>query len=118
MVFILAVFSTNALSYGSSSSKKACSKPKFTKFTPPHLSEVAAQSEFSFQASSLTNPESIEVTVKKQPVEVTRNKKNNGYLISGKLPATLKGTYARITIKATGTNKCKGDDGWLLKVQD
>jgi len=118
IVFILAVYSTNLLAYGSSSSKKACAKPKFTQFTPVHLSVVSAQSEFSFLASSLTSPASIKVSVKKQPVEVKINKMNNGYSVTGKLPATLQNTYARIDIKATGTNKCKANDGWLLKIED
>jgi hypothetical protein len=118
MIFILAAFSTNALAYGSSSSKKACTKPKFTEFSPVHLSVVAAQSEFSFKASSLTSPESIKVSVKKQPVEVTINKMNNGYSVTGQLPASLQNTYARVDIKATGTNKCKANDGWLLKIEN
>ncbi len=118
MLFILAIFSTNALAYGSSSSKKACVKPKFSKFMPPHLSVVTAQSKFSFFASSLTSPESIKVSVKKQAVEVSINKINNGYSITGKLPASLQNTYARVDIKATGTNKCKGQGGWLLKIAE
>ncbi|OQK18425.1 hypothetical protein AU255_11590 [Methyloprofundus sedimenti] len=118
-VFILAVFSSNLLAYGSSSSsKKACNKPKFTQFTPPHMAVVAAQSEFSFQTSTSTNPDSIEVSVKKQPVEITINKVNNGYSVSGKLPASLQDTFARVEIDAKATNGCKGSDGWLLKIED
>ena len=117
MALLLMVFSTNASAYGSSSSKKACKKPKFSQFTPPHLTVVAPQSEFSFLASTLTSPASIEVSVKKQSVEVTINKMNNGYSVTGKLPASLQGTYARIDIKATGTNNCKGNDGWLLNIE-
>ena len=117
LVFVLTLFSVNALAYGSSSSsKKACKKPEFTQFTPVHLSEVAPESEFSFVASALTNPESIVVTIKKQSVEVTINKLNNGYSVSGKLPGALEGTYARVDINAKGTNNCKNNDGWLLKI--
>ncbi len=116
-VFILAVFSSNLLAYGSSSSKKACKKPKFTQFAPAHLAVVSAQSEFSFQASMLTNPDSIQVTVKKQPVEVSINKINNAYSVSGKLPASLQGTFARVEINAQGTNNCKGQGGWLLNIE-
>ncbi|HIG64025.1 MAG TPA: hypothetical protein EYQ43_00195 [Methyloprofundus sp.] len=118
-LIILTIFSTNLYAYGSSSSsKKACKKPKFTQFTPPHLTAVAAQSEFSFQASMLTNPDSIEVSVKKQPVEVTISKVNNAYTVSGRLPETLTGTFARIKIDAKGINNCKGSDGWLLKIEE
>ena len=118
IAFILVSFGTNVSAYGSSSSKKACTKPKFTQFTPPHLSVVTAQSEFSFLASSLTNPASIKVDVKKQPVDVIINKINKGYSVKGKLPATLQSAYARVNIEATGTNKCKAKDGWLLKIED
>lgn len=118
LVFIFAIFSSNALAYGSSSSsKKACNKPKFTQFTPAHLAVVLPQSEFSFLASALTNPETIVVSVKKQAVDVAINKTNKGYSVTGTLPASLQGTHARVDIKATGTNNCKGNDGWLLKIE-
>jgi len=118
IAFILICFATNVSAYGSSSSKKACTKPKFTEFTPPHLSVVGTQSEFSFLASSLTDPTTLKVDAKKQPVKVIINKSNKGYSVTGKLPATLQSTYARINIEATGTNKCQAKDGWLLKIED
>lgn len=65
----------------------------------------------------LTNPDTIKVSVKKIPVEVTINKENNAYSVSGKLPESLTGTYARIKIDANGTNNCKGSDGWLLNIE-
>lgn len=118
ILFIVAIFSTNALAYGSSSSsKKACNKPKFTLFTPAHLAVVLPQSEFSFLASASTNPETIVVSVKKQAVDVVVNKTNKGYSVTGTLPASLQGTHARVDIKATGTNNCKANDGWLLKIE-
>lgn len=118
VVFIFAIFSSNVLAYGSSSSsKKACKKPKFTQFTPAHLTVVVPQSEFSFLASASTNAETIVVSVKKQAVDVVISKTNKGYSVKGTLPASLQGTHARIDIKATGTNNCKGNDGWLLKIE-
>ncbi len=118
MIFILTSFSTNSLAYGSSSSTNSCKKPKFSQFTPAHLSAVAAESEFSFLASSITSPSTIIVNIKKQPVEVSIKKVKLGYSISGSLPESLRGTFARVDIKATGTNKCKGSDGWLLKIEE
>ena len=118
VVLIFAIFSSNALAYGSSSSsKKACKKPKFTQFTPDHLAVVVPQSEFSFLASASTDPETIVVSVKKQAVDVVISKTNKGYSVKGILPASLQATYARVDIKATGTNSCKGNDGWLLKIE-
>ena len=114
-VIMFSTFSSHVLAYGSSSSsKKACTKPTFTLFTPIHLASVEPQSEFSFLASALTNPETIEVSVKKQPVDVVITKTNKSYSVVGTLPDSLQGTFARVNIKATGTNNCVGSDGWLL----
>jgi len=117
-VLILLSFTNQIWAYGSGSSQKACKKPKFSQFTPAHLAEVNAGTEFSFQASALTNPKSIVVSVKKQTVEVLITEKNNGYRVTGKLPLALKNSYARINIKASGTNNCKASDGWLLKIHE
>ena len=115
---IFVVFSTNSFAYGSSSSsKKACQKPKLSQFTPAHLSVVTPQSEFSFLASASTNPESIEVSIKKQSIETSINKTSSGYTVTGKLPAAIQGSYARVNIKAKGTNSCPVSDGWLLKIE-
>jgi len=117
ITFVLVLFSTNVLAYGSSSSKKACAKPRLSQFSPAHLSAVTPQSEFSFLAASSTNPDSIKVDAKGQAVELTINKVNNSYSVTGKLPASLQNGYARINIEVTGTNKCKAKDGWLLKIE-
>ncbi|MGZ8136359.1 MAG: hypothetical protein ACXW1W_04555 [Methylococcaceae bacterium] len=117
-ILALTIASNNVWAYGgSSSSKKACAKPKFTEFTPANNAQVAANSTFSFVASAGTNPESIVVTVKGQPVEVTITPKNQVFEVTGKLPDTLKGDFARININADGPNQCKGSDGWLVKVE-
>ncbi len=117
-LFMLAFFSTHLLAYGSSSSsKKACKKPKISQFTPPHLTPVKPQSEFSFKISASTNPDSIQVNVKKQAVEVNIKQDGNTFWVSGVLPETLQDTYARVAIDATGNNGCKATDGWLLKIE-
>jgi len=118
MAFVLVSFSTHVFAYGSSSSKKACAKPRLIQFTPAHLSTVRPQSTFLFLASSSTNPDSIKVNAKDQPVEININKVNKGYFVTGALPASLQSGYARINIEVTGTNKCKAKDGWLLKIEN
>lgn len=120
MIFLTFVtFSTNTFSYGSgSSSKKACKKPKFSQFTPPHLSVVKPQSEFSFIASSSTNPKSIAVSIKNHDIETNINKTRSGYTVTGSLPSAFQGEHARVKIKAKGTNKCPATDGWLLKIEE
>lgn len=115
---LLMSITANAWAYGSSSGTKSCTKPKFSNFVPADKSEVAAQSDFSFTASANTYPESIKVTVKKQPVEISVSEKNGAYLVTGQLPESLQNTYARINIDAEGPNRCKGNGGWLVKIAD
>jgi hypothetical protein len=116
-ILMLMVATSNVWAYGSSSSsKKACNKPKFSEFTPANNAEVAAKSAFSFTASGNTNPESIIVMVKDQPVAVTVTPQNQSFKVAGTLPDTLKGNFARISITADGPNQCKGSDGWLVKI--
>jgi len=116
-ILMLMIATSNVWAYGSSSSsKKACNKPKFSEFVPANNAEVAAKSAFSFVASASTNPDSIIVTIRDQPVAVTVTPKNQGFQVTGKLPDTLKGNFARISITADGPNQCKGSDGWLVKI--
>ena len=90
---------------------------KFSKFTPPNNTEVAAKSEFSFFASTSTNPSSIKVTVKDQLVPITVTAKHDGLQVTGNLPAAVKGTYAKINLTAKGPNQCEASGGWLVKVK-
>jgi len=116
---LLIIVSGTAFAYGGSpsSSVKACSKPKFSQFTPADKSEVTANSSFSFVASAQTNPDSIGVTIKDQHAAITITPKNPaGFDVTGTIPETLKGSFARIKITGEGPNGCKGSDGWLVKV--
>ena len=115
-ILMLMIATSNVWAYGSSSSKKVCNKPKFSEFVPANNAKVSAKSAFSFVASASTNPDSIIVTIKDQPVAVTVTPKNQGFQVTGTLPDTLKGNFARITITADGPNQCKGSDGWLVKI--
>ncbi|MGR9072733.1 MAG: hypothetical protein ACU833_06685 [Gammaproteobacteria bacterium] len=115
--FCLFLAAGSVMAYGSgSSSKTACKKPKFSDFSPIHLAEVPPQAEFSFAASSLALPETIEVTVKGEKAEFDVSEEGAGYRVTGHLPETLKDTYARIEVKAMGPGSCKGSDGWLVKI--
>ncbi|POZ53748.1 hypothetical protein [Methylovulum psychrotolerans] len=115
---VLMLASTTAWPYGSSSSTKACSKPKFTAFAPADNAEVAAQSHFSFNASKNTYPSTLTVTVKDLPTQLSITPDNDGsFQVSGTLPAALSNTYARIVINAEAQNNCKGSDGWLVKIK-
>jgi hypothetical protein len=104
---------------GGSGGGGSCIKPRLNKFTPEHLATVAPESEFSFWAFNVQHPDEIEVTVKNIPVAVTFENKDAFYLVTGKLPASLKNTAARINIKVTSKmTRCDAEGGWLLNIAD
>jgi hypothetical protein len=120
-IFVLMLVTSTSWAYGggSSSSSKACAKPKFTDFVPAENAEVAAGSSFSFTASANTYPNSIKVTIKGLPATIKVTPKTAGnFEVSGTLPASLKGTYARIAIDADAQSNCKGGGGWLVKIAE
>jgi len=117
---LMLVTSTSWAYGGGGSSSKACAKPKFTDFVPAENAEVTAGSSFSFTASANTHPDSIKVTVKGLPASIKFTPKNagNSFEVSGTLPASLKGTYARIAIEADAQSNCDGGGGWLVKIKE
>ncbi len=120
-IFVLMLVTSTTWAYGGggSSSTKACAKPKFTDFVPAENAEVAAGSNFSFTASANTYPSSIKVTIKGLPATIKVTPKTVGtFEVSGSLPPSLKGTYARIAIEADAQSKCNGGGGWLVKIAE
>lgn len=105
-----------------SSGVDACANVIFSAFTPPPFSvdknnvAVAPKSEFSFLVSKTALFPSIAVKIKEEKVPVTVTTINNGFLVKGKLPASVKDSYIRLDIFAKGQNDCDKTDGWLLKV--
>ena len=105
-----------------SSGVDACAQVIFSAFTPPPFSvdknnvAVAPKSEFSFLTSKTALFPSITVKIKEVKVPITVTPINNGFLVKGKLPATIKGSYIRLDIYAKGPGDCDKTDGWLLKV--
>ena len=116
------IIPANVWAYGdnaaSGSGTGMCKKVNFSEFSPINNAEVAPQSAFSFYASESTFPNSIKVTIKGQSVPITVVEKQNGYKVSGKLPDTLRGAYAKINIEARGIAQCEVTDGWLIKVTE
>ncbi len=102
--------------YGSSSSSKACEKPDFSQFSPPDKAAIPPNAEFAFMASPNTKPDSIKVFVKNLSATISVKPVAQGFQVSGKLPATLHRTFARISISAEGANQCKGSGGWLVNI--
>jgi len=103
---------------GSGSGTGMCKKVNFSEFLPVNNSEAAPRSEFSFYASESTFPKSIKVTIKGQSVPITVIQKQSGYKVTGKLPDSLKGVFAKINIEARGAAQCEVSDGWLVKVTE
>lgn len=95
----------------------ACMKPQLSKFLPANLAMVAPNSEFSFSAFYVEKPNQISVKVKNIPVTVNAEFKDPFYVVKGKLPAELKNTVARITVKVSGKSQhCETESGWLVKI--
>ena len=117
--FVLMTVTSTSWAYGSSGSPKACAKPEFTNFVPAENAEAAVGSTFSFIASANTFPNTIKLTVKGLPATLKVTPRNEGgFQVSGTMPSSLKGDYARIAITADGQNNCKGDGGWLVKIAE
>lgn len=118
LFFMLTIFTETVFAYGADADMAECKKPKFRKFMPPHKSEVAPGTEISFHVTHVVESQSIKVTAKKIPVEIVVEDKNAFYLVKGKLPESLQGTYARISVRAGAEPSCDVRDGWLLKISD
>lgn len=102
---------------GSGSGSAGCPKIGIRNMNPAALSEVAAGSEFSVIVFGAKDPNDIEVTAKQLPVATKVDMKDNFFLVSGKLPAELKATAARINVKVKGKiANCTEENGWLLKI--
>ena len=119
-ILVLMFVANSAWAYGGgSSSTKACDKPKFSDFAPAENAEVSPGTAFSFTASKNTYPNTIKVSVKDHSVAVKSDKKSDGtFAVTGRLPATVKSAYARITIAADAQSNCKGSGGWLVKISE
>lgn len=118
-IAILLIIPANVWAYGDSGTDTGmCKKLNFSDFTPVNSAEVAPQSAFSFFASGAVYPNSIKVTIKGQTVPITVTPKGDGFKVTGKLPDTVKGTFAKINIEARGANQCEGSAGWLVKVTE
>ena len=101
---------------GSGSGTGMCKKVGFSEFSPINNAEVAPQSAFSFYATESTFPKSIKVTIKGQSIPLTVVEKQNGYKVTGKLPDTLRGAFAKINIEARGIAQCEVTVGWVVQV--
>ena len=104
---------------GGGGTASTCGKPQLGKFLPPHLATIAPEGTFTFLVFNIDKPEQVAVTVKNMPVEVTAEFKDPYYLFTGKMPASLVNTAARINVKISAKSPhCEAEEGWLLKISD
>ena len=114
--------SSSAFAYSLEDQNKQCHKPKFTDFTLKEYNanennEVPAEAEFSFKLQAFTNPDSIKMTVKNQPLPFTIESNSSFHKINAKIPADYSGKFLRIDARAKVTDgECYETTGWLLKV--
>ena len=116
-------FSNFAMAYEDERPKEDCRDPKFKGFNLPAYNaadkiEVAPESDITFTVSGWTNPETIVVTAKNEPLDISIEDKMIFYRIRAKLPAKLNGKFVRINAKAFAVLGCKGEAGWLVKVAE
>ncbi|MBM4207557.1 MAG: hypothetical protein FJ190_05890 [Gammaproteobacteria bacterium] len=104
---------------GADKGSAQCVRPTLSKMQPAHLATVAPGSAFSFVLSNADDPEQVFVQVKREPVEIAMEFKDPFYIVSGKIPATLKNTAARIDVKIDSKiPSCRAEEGWLVKISE
>ncbi|WP_262966039.1 hypothetical protein [Methylobacter psychrophilus] len=115
------LFNGAANAYSPEELDKECKKPRFTDFNlteykAPDNIEVAPESEFIIKISPWTNPSTIKLMAKKQPLAFTLESNTSFHKIKAKLPASLNGSYVRIDVSAKAALGCEDKDGWLIKI--
>jgi hypothetical protein len=120
-----ALLSTSAVSYAYSAGEvdEICKKPQVREFSlpiyqEPEKIEVAAESEFSFKLSEWTDPSTIKVTMKEQPVPIVVESNSSFHKVTAKIPAEYTGKYVRINLFSKAILGCYEREGWLVKVAD
>lgn len=121
LIVMTALFSGSAVAELQKDAR-TCIRPKFSKFTPSHLTEVAPGATISFVTNHTTSKYTIKVKVK--GIEIDRKAlritdKKSFYFVEFELPESLQNTYARIHLFAkakVAPKRCEHKDGWLLKI--
>lgn len=96
---------------------KGCPRIVISDNEPAALAEVAPSSSFTVLVVGAKDVDDIEVTVKKLPVAITAVSKDRVLEVTGKLPAELRGTAARVLVKVKSQYPgCDMESGWLYKI--
>ncbi|MGZ8153387.1 MAG: hypothetical protein ACXW0Q_12280 [Methylovulum sp.] len=123
LLVAVVLFNGMAAAYSPEELEKLCKKPKFTDFNlteykKPELAEIPPESELLFKVSPWTDPTTIKLTAKKQPLEFTVETNSSFHKIKAKLPASLNGQFVRINVTAKAITGCDDQDGWLVKIAE
>ncbi len=124
--FLTAIFFTgSSYAFEVGGARHYCRPPQFRDFSPPErvrnqpFVEVAPESEISVKAMGSIDPSTIRVFAKRIVLTPTVVDKKSFFQITAKLPAELRGGYARIDLIAQADKgECMGKDGWLIKIKD
>ena len=113
--------SVASYAYSAGEVEELCKKPKIHDFNlptyqEPEKIEVAPESDLSFSLSVWTNPDTIKLTIKDEPLEFTRESNSSIHKIRAKIPAKFTGQFARINVTATAVLGCYTKEGFLIKV--
>jgi hypothetical protein len=122
--FISAVLlSATAQAYSPDLLEDMCKKPHFRDFSlptyaAPENKEVPPESEFTIMLSPWTDPKTIKLTAKNEPIKFTIESNDSFHRITAKVPPAFTGKYVRLNLTAKAVLGCSEKEGWLLKVTD
>ncbi|MDO9424776.1 MAG: hypothetical protein Q7T40_11400 [Methylobacter sp.] len=123
LLIAAALFTNTAYAYDPGETEVACKKPQFRDFSlpvysEPEKTEVAPEAAFSFTLSPWTDPNTIQLTAKKQNIDFTVESNSSFHRVNAKLPAAFAGNFVRINSSAKAVLGCSDKIGWLIKVAD
>ena len=121
--FALLLSASAVQAYSSDDTKPICKKPRFTDFSlaqykEPEKLEVAPETEFFFKISVYSDPETLTLTAKGQPLPFKVESTTTFHKITAKLPPELTGQFVRFNSNVKSVLGCDEVVGWLIKVAD
>jgi hypothetical protein len=121
--FALLLSASAVHAYSADDTKPICKKPRFTDFSlvqykEPEKLEVAPESEFFFKISVWSNPETLTLTAKSQPLPFKVESTTTFHKITAKLPPEVTGQFVRFNANVKSVLGCDESIGWLIKVAD
>lgn len=124
-LFLALASSPSAFSFSSAPiDEVSCKLPKIVEFSlpehhEPEYLEVDSEAEFSFKISGMADPEQIKLSIKDKDLPFQKTVNSSFIMVKSKLPADLKGKYARVHVQVgTALENCRSKHGWLIKVKN